>query len=204
MTSRHIATVGLVLALAVVTFFIARHNLLPAQNPPAKAGDEQPRPKAPKRWLLPRISHFEIQAGADGKELLTPGFWDEDTETFYRWKGIAFPDENLPFKNTPYRREWRTLDPRKEKYRQVDFDPPISYLTLAPEKLAPGYHVSNVKAFYQWKEATLKPSELPPPKEDWPVVISEKDRATTVVIVVPPPKHLLDKTDSWKKAENKK
>jgi len=150
----------------------------------------------PKPWQIPRVSHYEIQVGSEGQLLFAPGYHDKDSGTFHRWKGIAFPAKESPYRN-PYRR-MLTLDPREEKYRSTDFDPPISYLTVAPDQLAPGYHVPNQSAFYRWKDVTIQRDELP---AGTPTVLSANERDNTVLIAVAAPKHLLAKPELWKKAK---
>ncbi|MBY0527382.1 MAG: hypothetical protein K2R98_28560 [Gemmataceae bacterium] len=180
----------------------------PPQDPVQKSDtNDDPDTKAkPTSWERPScFRYFVVRAkGARLEDCkFTPGYYDAKSKTIHCWKGILFPPEQSPYL-PPYDR-MPEIDPKDVKCKVEDYDPVVSYLKLASNKVVPGYYGLGRKDFYRWKGVELERTELPDddPKQPDRQILDAKTYKGSV-IEVEPPKHVVDKPELWKKVKKEK
>lgn len=87
------------------------------------------------------------------------GYYDHEAKSFYAWKGVAVPVEQIP----GFSGWWSgfPLDLRALKVTEVD-PPPPSYMPLPDGHFAPGFYDKRwMPLFYRWKGIRLKEDQIP-------------------------------------------
>jgi len=169
------------------------------QQSPKPDGKENEGAKVKERpWERPSTFRHLIllPKGAPLKDAhLAPGYYDLETDSFYRWKAVAFDPKQAPYTGD-YNRVLN-LDPNKIKFNIVEYDPVVTYLKLESGKVAPGYNAPS-KGFYRWKGTVIEMEEIPDEAAKEANRVLDPKRT---IIEVDPPKHILDKTELWKKVK---
>jgi hypothetical protein len=148
--------------------------------------------------------YYELRHKRDGKVQVkeyVPGYYDDDSETFYALKGIVFTEWPDPI--SPYRRPHILTD--QDKYKRVEVDLPIAYHCVEKGTYTPGSYLSIgggiFGTFYRWKGITLTTAELPEKDPKHPFTVLPERPQWHKFYEVDPPKHFLEKPELWKKVK---
>lgn len=108
----------------------------------------------------PEYENLPVQYGVvhiDGPETRI-GFYNEDTEQFFAWKGIMLQRHDVPGFFDPYR---GTVLVPLASVSVKEISPPVYYMKLDDGKFGPGYFFAWSPYFFRWKGVSLSADQLP-------------------------------------------
>jgi len=145
-------------------FYMWRDVELPIEEVPAGQRERVHDPQWRPQVIQIRLSSFDVTilgvwyASVGGSDLVFPGYYDEEAGVFYAWRDAALSGDEAPQHGAFNGGLFVKLLPNT---RVVSVSPPVDYIALDRERVAPGWYADRPGIFFQWRGTEMNLKDLP-------------------------------------------